>query len=288
MVVTQRYANVTDWLHAIETEEQPEPKTMRMSDPSNPRSETPEWFGTRSIEEAITLCRTGWPEGLERVQKMSARISDDLVKKLYIPEVRFDVTGDQLDVGRFVNGEPEDFMVLDMAEVEQQPKIIRIVISMFLSAGVSQEALFGKGAAICALVDALEKHGKRVIIDTVYGLTGTRRGADVTRTWIRIKEADAPVQLANLVFVLAHTSMIRRLLFHTIELLPHKTRASIGADNRYYGAVSELTADEDRGDIYIGATDLHRFRHSSEQDSQRWVVEKLSKQGIYVQKEEAV
>lgn len=120
---------------------------------------------TRSLEEALALAKNGWPEGIRRIEEMSARLSEEIIKTLHVPEVTYDVTGDMLDVGRFVRGEPEDFMSLTPAEIEQEPRILHLVANICTSSSVSPETLTRKGAAVVALVDALERHGKRVIID---------------------------------------------------------------------------------------------------------------------------
>lgn len=280
MEIKQEFANVTQWLDMLRTAEQPEPHTPQTSRGGQKKS----WSGTDSFEEALDLCERGWQEGLNRVEELSVRLSEQIVKTLYVPEVHFDVVGDQLDMGRFVNDEPEDFMTLVPAEIELEPRILHIVVNTFLSAGVSKEALFHKGSAICALTEALERHGKRVILDTVCAASGY--GGGYSRTWVRVKDADGPVQLANLVFLLAHVSTFRRLIFGTWELLPIEQREAIGANGGYYGSPGELRPDEEKGDIYIGCASYSNQAFRDERSTEQWVISELSKQGIHVEREE--
>ena len=285
MEVVQHFDNVTQWLEFLKTP---------VNDPALGQSSTEveagwqsEYAGftrTYDLPAAIKLAEYGWEDGINRIEKMSAELSEDLVKILHVPEVLFDVIGDQLDMGRFVNGEPEEFMTLTTAEVEQEPRILHIVVNVTASGGVSTETMIKKGAAVVALVDILEHHGKRIIVDVMSRTEG--RGQNTT-TWVRVKDSDAPVQLANLVFTLAHPSTLRRLMFNSWEHLSHDERKRGGFSNvGGYGYVKEAPLKE-RGDIYVEGMDTRR-RDWNPRSAQEWVLTQLSKQGIYVQKEEAV
>lgn len=279
MEIAQRFDNVSHWLEVLRVAEQPEPRTSQTSR----RLTSNEWAGTKSFEAALDLCERGWQKGLEQMHKLAVRLSDNIVKTLHIPEVTHDVVGDVLDIGRFVRGEPEDFMTLTPAEIEQEPRVLHVIVNTFISSGVSAEALFGKGAAICAMVDALEQHGKRIEIDAVCAAEG--RGNAYSRTWVRVKDADAPLQMANLVFLLAHPSTFRRLIFGTWELLPVEQRRGMAADGGYYGRPGELRPDEDRGDIYIGCSSSYVQKGWGTDRAEQWVLAQLSEQGIHTTKE---
>lgn len=271
--LTQQFDNVERWLTFLRSPV-PAPK-LKQSSILNDRAFT----HTGSLEEALDLAERGWPEGIERVEELSAKLSEEIIKTLHVPEVTYDVTGDMLDVGRFVRGEPEDFMTLTPAEIELEPRILHLVVNISASWGVSGGTLIRKGAAVVALVDVLERHGKRVIIDCM-------AKTDDVETWVRIKESDAPVQLANLVYLLAHPSALRRLMFLSWEHFSEEIRRRYGF--HYfggYGKVEETAADK-RGDIYVPGMDL-RIRGWDESEAVPWLLGKLSEQGIYAQKEES-
>jgi hypothetical protein len=245
---------------------------------------------TQTYEEAVSLAEHGWPEGLEMVKKMSARLSDKIVKRLNVPEVRYDVVGDCIDIGRYVAGEPEDFMYIEPAEVEQHPKVIHIVASVGALGNVSNASMIARGAGVVALVDALEQHGKRVIVDVVSPNRGSNTH-QVTTLRIRVKDADAPVNMANLVYTLAHPSMLRRLVFSWREHMPDHKRIAFGyfigdsgVRHKYggYGRSVDVPLDE-RGDVYIDSL----VENLSEYSVERLVLQRIEAAGIIVEKERA-
>lgn len=278
MIVRQDFNSMEAWLAFLQT-----PTDLLDDERHSTKIGNARWAGTASLPEAIALAEYGWPEGVKRITKLSATISEDLVNLLHVPEVQFDVTGDMLDIGRFVLGEPEDFMSLIPAEIELHPKILHLAVNTGASFTVSAEAMIQKGAAVVALVDALEQHGKRMIVDCIITACAY---ANSIYTTIRLKDADGPVQLANLVFAIAHPSMLRRLALcsweHCEEHIRQSIRIFLGGD---YGSPQDIPeAEQTAFDIYVPSL----FGISwTPQYAVEYVLAKLSQQGIYVEKESA-
>lgn len=281
--VRQEFDSMWSWLKFLQTPTDMKDSQRESLAPSFKQRGT-WWHGSKTWDEAIGLALNGWEDGIKRIEKMSARLDENLVKILHVPEVTHDVTGDQLDVGRFIAGEPEDFMSLTPAEVEQEPKILNMAVNVGASAVVDTEVMIKKGAAVVALIDALQRHGKRVVVDAFTTAVGGylfRKGTSIT-TRIRIKDSDAPIQYANLVFALAHPSTHRRLAFCSWEHCDAKTREAVGiTKNGGYGRPMDISTEEqEEYDIHIGS----RYGSWSEEDSMRFVISQLSEQGIYAEK----
>jgi len=275
----QEFSNVTSFLEFLRT---PTTAEQASDDASDRRdSESTRWTKTPSREAAIELAERGWQDGIKRIENLSATLSEEIIKILYVPEVHFDVSGDQLDMGRFVNGEPEDFMTLVSAEIELEPRILHLQCNVTASWNVDTETMIRKGAAVVALVYALEKHGKRVIVDVV-GKTSTRSGS--ITTIVRIKDSNGPVNLANLVFFLAHPSTLRRLIFAAWEHEAFDVRQKLGIISGLgYGRVGELDQEE-REDIYVQGMDSY-IRKWGADEAVPWILAQLGNQGIYTQRE---
>ncbi len=293
--VLQEFDSMVDWIDFLRTPVE-SPSKLECASTRKPSTRWGEGFTfsdvlTKTLPEAIDLLETGWPEGIDKIEKLAAKLDEEIIKILHVPEVSYDVTGDQLDVGRYVAGEPEDFMTMTPAEIEDTPKILHLVVNVCASAGISGDTLIRKGAAVVSLVDALEKHGKRLTVDVVassslrgrFGYGSSTRDAIVR---IRVKESWDPVNLANLVYTLAHPSTLRRLMFRTWEHMSDEDRKTGGFyDGGGYGRVEELSNPEDKGDIYIEGMDL-RLRTWHPDEAIPWLLSKLSDQGIYAEKEE--
>ncbi len=234
---------------------------------------------TASMDEALELARGGWDEGTKMIEEMSLALTDQIIKTVDVPEIRFDVTGDELDIGRFVEGEPEDFMTLVPVEIDQEPKILHITAYIGASGGTSKETMIRRGAAVVALIDALEKFGKRCEVD-LCGVAEefSRGGNNHLDTIVRVKEAHEAVNLATLAFALAHPSSYRRLMFSAWEHLDAHDRNALGIKNGSgYGMPTE-TSLEHRGDIHVGKT-MHM---QSPEDAKEFVLDQLEKQGVKV------
>ena len=271
----QTFGSLVEWLAFLET-----PTTMPLHERVCHNVGDSKWYGTGSYDAAIRLAEDGWEEGLTRLHKLSVELSDELIGLLHIPEVQFDVTGDELDVGKFVHGEPEDFMTLVPAEIEQEPKLLRVGVNFGASCGVDAEAMTRKGAAATGLIDILEQHGKRVELDAITIASSSRQAV---HTIIRIKDFNGPVQLANLIFALAHPSAHRRLAFCSWEHLDEDVREAIGITPLGgYGRPRDLPMEErEQYDIYVPSL----YGSWDRQAAVEYIIAELSKQGIYTEKE---
>jgi hypothetical protein len=227
---------------------------------------------------ALELVKTGWPEGRKRLEQVQVDVMRSVTGQLPVPELVWDVAGDSVDMGRFVQGEPETFMSLtDTEQLRDSPtgRIIHVVVNVDASGGIAGDSIFWRGAAGVVLVDTLERMGRRVIVDAIAN-TESRTG-ELLETRIRLKEADQALNLDRLTFLCCHHSILRNLLFESWDRLPPATR------NRYFGKFSYgspgAVPEEDRGDLYI---DRLLFDEKSTTSIHDWVTEQLKQQGIHL------
>lgn len=239
-------------------------------------------FAGATWQEALKMSREGWPEGLKQVEKFRTKLEDSLRGLIPILETYFDVTGDFLDIGRYVTGEPEVFgeLVDTGLRIEaSQPRIIRLVANIATSAAIGHDTIMTRGAAICALVDMLERHGYRVQIDLVDAIG---RGGVYFEQRTRCKESGEVLQLDKLVFLLAHPASQRRIAFGVQEHVKQAWRRSLGISDSGsgYGQVVEAW---DKGDIYMAQ--ISSYRDWSEDVAIAWIKSQLKRQGIYAETE---
>ena|ERR1043166_10252420 len=228
--------------------------------------------GTVDFAEALALARDGWPEGAARVKQIATALSDRIQGSLNERQIAaWDVTGADVDVGRFVVGEPENMIDFVPDVVNAPAKFLRVVINISASHAFTVDQITRKGAAVVALVDALESQGYRVEIDAVECSASDRRPTHTHTTVIRLKQAGEPCEIDRLAFAMAHPAMLRRLHFSFVETLSAEWRARIHVGGNYgypWNAATEA-------DITVGALKLW-----DESASVRWVLEQLRAQGI--------
>lgn len=276
--VYQRFTNVTDYLEYVQS-----PCKM-VGERASHRELTydhwgdDDWYGRVNWDEALKLAYDGWDEGVEKVERFTESLSTIISGRIPLPEIAYGYEGVDIDYGRWHLGLPDHAVsIVDSSVLVEStsPKIVRIVINTCVSASQDADTLIMRGSAMAALALLLERHGKRVEVD----VNGSNVAGPGLETWIRVKEADYPLNLANLVFLLAHPSSFRRLMFSAWEHLPQQIRESMRiTPHGGYGRVGETN---DRGDIYLAG--LESYWASSEAATLKWITEQLREQGVEVE-----
>lgn len=175
------------------------------------------WAGSKTYEEAVGYMQRGWPEGAAKVSKVRGSLNR-AVETLIAAKTQdcmYGVEGDWFDVGRMAEGDPECCGYWDDDGESEKTKIIRIVANICVSAAVSTQAMYARGAACIAAVDLLESLGYRV---ELWAGIGCDRGGERLDSQVLIKASGQPVDTDRLAYVLCHPSFFRRVYFAHMEL----------------------------------------------------------------------
>lgn len=197
---------------------------------------TRSFTGTDSFEQAVGLAMNGWADGLAQMDAEFRRLQaalpcgDDVIP-------RFTEAGDEVDVGLFLDGDPENMIEYTMAPARKP--VVKIVVSVTFSGGIPTESIFRRGAAVMLVVDGLESAGVRV--EVVVDFTTNSR-AGITRRTIMVKAADDAMDRDRLVFAICHPSMLRRLCFRLNETEGMKRWQDLGGDG--YGMPENPEPDD--------------------------------------------
>jgi|GEM_PF-1410864 len=184
--------------------------------------------GTQSLDEAIDLARYGWPEGHQRLANELDKLQvEELSGESLHPEIQWGETGVFPDVGRYLEGEPEN--MIDFVFPPDPPgKIIDLTANVGYAHTVPTEDIITRGAAIVAAIQKLQLHGFSV------GLTATCASLAESKNFI--VEYHVPLvrpgeylDMDAAAFALVHPSFQRRLIFATKEAEPAAIRKDIRA-----------------------------------------------------------
>jgi hypothetical protein len=174
-----------------------------------------EFTQTRSLDEAITLGTTGWHDIRPQVDSLFARVEPSCgIAMGDMFETRFDVSGDSGDIDRYLSGEPE--CMIDYVNVPQarMGRIVRILINGSVSCRVSAEDIMKRGVTVTVLVDILNRLGVGV---EVYLENCTRSGNKYHSLLVKLHDSAELLDIDNLMFAVAHPSMLRRISFSNME-----------------------------------------------------------------------
>ncbi len=148
------------------------------------------WFGNVSFAQAVSMARSGWPDGARMVQELSASISAPLLRQLE-RVAAFDVApADWIDPDRLLSGQPEVWgQIVDGESLIDQArgKCVHIVVHGGMSCRqcgsmncmtepVGAATLMNRGAMICSFIDVMEALGVRCKVTLVCACTGLAEG----------------------------------------------------------------------------------------------------------------
>lgn len=259
------------------------PRDDRRLSPDNPStgegSYQRKFSGVSSFKEAMNLALTGWEEGANRSKKLADPLFDRVSSLIEKPEIVYDVTGMQIDIGRYMDNEPECWQRYEY-KIDQGDgtRIIKMFYNVSASAGITKEVIEAKGAVASVMIELLEYAGNRV--ELYVGDAGVG-GNYKFENYVLLKKADQPLDMPRIAFAVSHPAMLRRLGFACIERIPLEWWNSFQYG---YGHPEEMT-QKDEYDIYIGKSMLGAPQWTNEHEAQLWVIEQLKKQGIHLHKE---
>jgi len=176
-----------------------------------------DWYGGVTFEEAQRLALAGWEDGARKALAKLAFVQSAVseVRSGRARQWGYDLTGDVVDIGRHLSGEPECWLTEQDGE-GHSGKVVKVVASVAISGAVGGDAAFSRGAAVLAAVDAIEAAGKRVELWIAKG----SQTHDTETQWhwlVPVKSAGQPLDVDRLAFALCSLAIQRRLFFSVQE-----------------------------------------------------------------------
>lgn len=198
--------------------------------PSRKADKYDDTFHFKTYGDALKASRHGWTDGTSRllgaVDKIADRIGD-LADTIASAPV-YDVAGELPDMGLYCAGEIEH--MLSWPIDENTKPVIRLSINCAKPFFITSEQSANWGAAIIALIDALELAGRDVELVLIAGATSDKAQR---LQYLTIKHAGEQIDRDRLAFALLSADMLRRVFL-----------GAIGTDeNLYYSATYGKPAD---------------------------------------------
>lgn len=193
--------------------------------------------GTKTWEDAVSLARNGWTEGLS---KLNYRLenTDEVIRDIKNKFNTFNsVSGAYVDVSRYIEGEPECMVEFENA-VENS--FATIYVSGSVNASVETSEIIERGKKVMEVIDALEQNNIRTKVIMIFAANSSRGFfGDTSVTdiqFITIKTHRDRLDLESLNFAICHPSFFRRLLFAVKERASTRWRETMGiVDGGGYG-----------------------------------------------------
>lgn len=170
-----------------------------------------DFYGTKTLAEAIQLSQSGWKEGADKAARISALISARVPRS---PKyIKYGIAGSTPNIPRAVAGNLFNMRTLDLAKSRRRP-VLTLISNMAVNCGVNTESISNHAAVVAALVDQIEEAGfacevlATATTSSGYGGAGLR-----VATTVLVKQSTHAVDLKRLSFSLGHAAFYRRLIF---------------------------------------------------------------------------
>ena len=198
-------------------------------------------FCKYSWDEAMNFLENGWIEGISKMDAVMHDIEGQ--GEGFETYIKYDVTGDFLNVGRFMAGEPE--CCGQFKKRKTKTGDINLMVNISAHAHVNQETMINRGAAIQSLVDNL--------MDTHFV---NLQFVEHTRDICEFKEFTIIINCDTrnfysreaIAFMTGNPAFLRRICFAIDEI--HCKKDKCGG----YGIPDDIPTDERKDiDLYFGA-----------------------------------
>lgn len=230
-----------------------------------------DFHSCESFEAAADMA-FNWPEGVRRMSKIRADIAMGKQWRKVIYR-RPNMPG-ALMMGDYLAGHPEPYAAIrrkrDDANRKGKSPVIKVFVNLACSASISTKSLEARGAAVLAMVDAIEAAGFSA--EVVVG-SHSRFNGDTYDYQVTVKRAGDKLNVNSVAFAMGNPDTFRRFIFGARE-----------AEFGIYSAQPIEWVDVPEDAIHIGCMNTeYGHKWTTVEDSRAWVIEQLKAQGIDVE-----
>lgn len=176
-------------------------------------------FCPESMEQAVERARgAGFYEAIPEAERFAERVTAEVDLEVFQTSFQstWDVAGSEVDMGRFLAGEPECMLESIPFRVARQGRAIRLVVPGCYNSATSTQTVQQRGAAIMALCMILARAQHPVEVWVGYANHGNR--VDTRYAYmVRVQRANEPLDEGRVLYALAHPTANRRLCFSVKE-----------------------------------------------------------------------
>ena len=190
-------------------------------------TEDPEWSGSKSMDHTLSMAKSGWPEGAERVSRIRDYVN--ATNPIRKNPIRYGFAGSVPSVPRAVAGDPKSMRLPTDSKNKRKP-VITLIHNMGAYSYVTADAINNRSAVVAAVIDQIEAAGFSVEVLAIspctgWGVKSAYPSPIYGEAWrmcttVLIKPSDQPTDIGRLAFGLGQASMFRRLAFADRTLEP--------------------------------------------------------------------
>lgn len=237
------------------------------------------FFHVHSKKDLDKLVLNGWEEHADETYQVAESTLESVARECDMPTFQnfYAVTGSDVDVARYLSGEPENMISYQMVDTPKVGRIITIAANIAVNAETNKNKMINRGKAVAALVLAVESLGLRTELYVEMQNAGyefRNRGAKL-RQVTKVKGPEDTLDASTMLFAFAHPAFFRSLSLGAMWALPKDQYANFGVGGGHGHATNDMGYEKDypEGTIHIPSSlDLP--------DPKAFVVDHLKRLGI--------
>lgn len=238
-----------------------------------------EFFHIRDRAELDNLIQNGWEEHADSTYQVAEETIKSVARDYDMPSFQsyYDVTGSDVDVDRYLSGEPENMIAYHMVSTPKAGRVITIAANIAVNAMTSTKKMIARGKAIATLVMAIESLGLRTELFVEMQNQGGWGGeSDPTlRQVTKVKGPEDTLDASLMLFAFAHPGFFRCLSLGAMWALPEELYEPFSIGYSHGRATNDLGWEDDypEGTIHIPSS-------LNVDDAKGFVVKHLTELGI--------
>ena len=196
-----------------------------------------EWFGgVRDWAQLDHLVQYGWEEHTEDTMNVATETLAAVEREFEIEAFRsrYDVAGADVDVARYLSGEPENMITFDLVNTPAMGRVVPIVANIAVSAIVDTDLIIQRGKMLAALIFAIESTGLRTEVWADAQIKGWGEGTK-GRVLVKVKDAADTLDPASVLMALAHPAFFRAMMLSVMHEFPEDVQSALGVGSGGYG-----------------------------------------------------
>ena len=245
--------NFTEAIERLECPQRP----ARCDLSSENNSSKISWDLNTGFGHAHILAKDGWAKKSDEIQRYFSEVQRLVANKV---TTSLDVAGEAVDIGAYLDGEPECMLTYNAPEVQS----FKIVVNISARASADAKLLLNRGIAVASLVYALQSNAIGVSLHVGEWTSTQNRQGDVHETLIEINSFLEYIDPGRPAFWLAHPAALRRCIFRYQEQQDDNIRYKFGfKDGGGYGYPTDpkLEAYNQERTIYIPFPETEALEH---------------------------
>jgi hypothetical protein len=257
-VVKSYFESITEWYSAIKFD----------------RGDSGPWVGGWNNNREVYEASLSSNKYAERINKVVSQLVGMVQASMFDTQLGMDVTGLGYDVGLALSGVPECWLTV---QPSNEPRVVKILINIMVSAMVKPEQVMARGIGVCALVKCLEMSGVSTEIWVCAGncpdvRPKTPKGL---QCFVKLKSTSDYFDLEKFSFAICDVGFCRKLMFSW-----QFQRSGAMGNSNLLGWNEDFS--EETKDIFLERMYGKDPQFENIETTKAWVIEKCREFGVEI------